>query len=193
MNKFDNTYNEIKSRLFYERISTLEHNYKMITEIKSKSAKDFYDSLIVIEDGSTGLIFESHKDAQFSKALLNKIYNANDFTQIQANEVFSRCSNSIKSTYRIKRNIPMYIFNFSFSKNSKMISTIFHTFKIPFSLKDGTLKEKYDYERELFKNAYKNAGGLCSDQGEYVLLILNSDKINETIITHEVIIIFNSF
>lgn len=186
MGKFDKVYDEKISRLFYESIRTLDHNYKVITESKSKSAKDFYDSLIVINPGNGELIFESHEDAQFSKALLNKLYNANDFTQIQANEVFDRCSNSIKSKYRIKRNIPMYIFNFSFSKNSKMISTIFHTFKIPFTKQDGTLKEKHDYESELFKNAYKNAGGLCSDQGEYVLIIFNKDKINETIINHEI-------
>lgn len=186
MNKFDNIYNEIIPRLFHENIHTLNHNYRIITESKSKSAKDFYDSLIVINSENDELIFESHEDAQFSKALLNKLYNANDFTQIQANEVFNRCSNSIKSKYRIKRNIPMYVFNFSFSKNSKMISTIFHTFKIPFTLQDGTLKEKYDYESNFFKNTYKNAGGLCSDQGEYVLIIFNKDKINETIINHEI-------
>lgn len=186
MNKFENIYSEITSRLFYENIHTLNHNYRIIMESKSKSAEDFYHSLIVINCENDELIFESHEDAQFSKALLNKLYNANDFTQIQANEVFNRCSISIKSKYRIKRNIPMYIFNFSFSKNSKMISTIFHTFKIPFTLKDGTLKEKYDYESNLFKNAYKNAGGLCSDQGEYVLIIFNKDKINETIINHEI-------
>ena len=186
MNKFNNVYGEITSRLFYENIHTLDHNYRIITESKSKAAKDFYDSLIVINSENSELIFESHEDAQFSKALLNKLYNANDFTQIQANEVFNRCSNSIKSKYRIKRNIPMYVFNFSFSKNSKMISTIFHTFKIPFTLQDGTLKEKYDYESNLFKSAYQNAGGLCSDQGEYVLIIFNKDKINETIINHEI-------
>lgn len=128
MNKFNDVYHKIKldinARLFYENIHTLDHNYRIITESKSKSAKDFYNSLIVIncENEDDELIFESHEDAQFSKALLNKLYNANDFTQIQANEVFDRCSNSIKSKYRIKRNIPMYIFNFSFSKNSKMIS-----------------------------------------------------------------------
>ena len=80
----------------------------------------------------------------------------------------------------------MYIFNFSFSKNSKMISTIFHSFKIPFTKQDGTLQEKYDYESNFFKNAYKNTGGLCSDQGEYILIIFNKDKINETIINHEI-------
>ena len=186
MNKFGNVYNEITSRLFYESIHTLDHNYRIITESKSKSAKDFYNSLIVINSENNELIFESHEDAQFSKALLNKLYNANDFTQIQANEVFNRCSKSIKSKYRIKRNIPMYVFNFSFSKNSKMISTIFHTFKIPFTLQDGILKEKYDYESNFFKNVYKNAGGLCSDQGEYILIIFNKDKINETIINHEI-------
>ena len=186
MNKFKNVYNEITSRLFYENTRTLEHNYRLVLESKSKSAKDFYDSLIVINCENSELIFESHADAQFSKALLNKLYNATDFTQIQANEVFNRCSNSIKSKYRIKRNIPMYVFNFSFSKNSKMIATIFHAFKLPFTLKDGTLKEKYDYESNFFKNAYKNAGGLCSDQGEYVLILFNKDKINETIINHEI-------
>ena len=186
MNKFDKVYNRMTSRLFYESTNTLDHNYKIINESKSKTAKEFYNSLIVINSEDNELIFESHEDAQFSKALINKIYNASDFTQIQANEVFDRCSNSIKSKYRIKRNIPMYIFNFSFSKNSKMISTIFYTFKIPFSLKDSTLKEKYDYESNLFKTAYKNAGGLCSDQDEYVLIILNKDKINETIINHEI-------
>jgi hypothetical protein len=186
MGKFDKVYDEKIARLFYESIRTLDHNYRIITESKSKSAKDFYDSLIVINAENDKLIFESHEDAQFSKALLNKLYTANDFTQIQANEVFDRCSNSIKSKYIIKRNIPMYVFNFSFSKNSKMISTIFHAFKIPFTKQDGALKEKYDYESELFKNAYKNAGGLCSDQGEYVLIIFNKDKINETIINHEI-------
>ena len=186
MRKFDNVYSEMTSRLFYENIRTLNHNYRIITESKSKSAKDFYNSLIVINSENNELIFESHEDAQFLKALLNKLYNADDFTQIQANEVFSRCSNSIKSKYRIKRNIPMYIFNFSFSKNSKMISTIFHSFKIPFTKQDGTLQEKYDYESNFFKNAYKNTGGLCSDQGEYVLIIFNKDKINETIINHEI-------
>jgi hypothetical protein len=186
MSKFDNVYSKITSRLFYENIHTLDHNYRIITESKSKSAKDFYNSLIVVNSENIELIFESHKDVQFSKALLNKLYNANDFTQIQANEVFNRCSNSIKSKYRIKRNIPMYIFNFSFSKNSKMISTIFHTFKIPFTLQNGALKEKYDYESNFFKNAYKNARGLCSDQGEYILIIFNKDKINETIINHEI-------
>jgi hypothetical protein len=186
MNKFNNEYSKITSRLFYENIHTLDHNYRIITESKSKSAKDFYNSLIVINSENIELIFESHDDAQFSKALLNKLYNANDFTQIQANEIFDRCSNSIKSKYRIKRNIPMYIFNFSFSKNSKMISTIFHAFKIPFTLQNGTLKKKYDYESNFFKNAYKNAGGLCSDQGEYILIIFNKDKINETIINHEI-------
>ena len=186
MSKFDNVYSEMTSRLFYENIRTLNHNYRIIKESKSKSSKDFYNSLIVINSENNELIFESHEDAQFSKALLNKLYNANDFTQIQANEVFSRCSNSIKSKYRIKRNIPMYIFNFSFSKNSKMISTIFHSFKIQFTKQDGTLQEKYDYESNFFKNTYKNAGGLCSDQGEYVLIIFNKDKINETIINNEI-------
>ena len=186
MKKFDNVYSEIISRLFYENIRTLNHNYRIITESKSKSAEDFYNSLIVINSENNELIFESHKDAQFSKALLNKLYNANDFTQIQANEVFNRCSNSIKSKYKIKRNIPIYIFNFSFSKNSKMISTIFHSFKIPFTKQDGTLQEKYDYESNFFKNTYKNTGGLCSDQGEYILIIFNKDKINETIINHEI-------
>ena len=186
MSKFDNVYSEMTSRLFYENIRTLNHNYRIITESKSKSAEDFYNSLIVINSENNELIFESHEDAQFSKALLNKLYNANDFTQIQANEVFSRCSNSIKSKYRIKRNIPMYIFNFSFSKNSKMISTIFHSFKIQFTKQDGTLQEKYDYESNFFKNTYKNTGGLCSDQGEYILIIFNKDKINETIINNEI-------
>ena len=186
MRKFDNVYSEITSRSFYENIRTLNHNYRIIKESKSKSAKDFYNSLIVINSENNELIFESHEDAQFSKALLNKLYNADDFTQIQANEVFNRCSNSIKSKYKIKRNIPMYIFNFSFSKNSKMISTIFHSFKIPFTKQDGTLQEKYDYESNFFKNTYKNTGGLCSDQGEYILIIFNKDKINETIINHEI-------
>lgn len=186
MSKFDNVYSEMTSRLFYENIRTLNHNYRIIKESKSKSAKDFYNSLIVINSENNELIFESHEDAKFSKALLNKLYNANDFTQIQANEVFNRCSNSIKSKYKIKRNIPIYIFNFSFSKNSKMISTIFHSFKIPFTKQDGTLQEKYDYESNFFKNTYKNTGGLCSDQGEYILIIFNKDKINETIINHEI-------
>jgi len=172
--------------LFYENVHTLEHNYRLVPESKSKSAKDFYNSLIVINCENSELIFESHEDPQFSKALLNKLYNATYFTQIQANDVFNRCSNSIKSKYRIKRDIPMYVFNFSFSKNSKMISTIFHAFKLPFSLPDGTLKEKYDYESNFFKNSYKNAEGLCSDQGEYVLVIFNKDKINETIINQEI-------
>ena len=178
MRKFNNVYSEMTSRLFYENIRTLNHNYKIIIESKSKYAKDFYNSLIVINS--------ENNETQFSKALLNKLYNANDFTQIQANEVFNRCSNSIKSKYKIKRNIPIYIFNFSFSKNSKMISTIFHSFKIPFTKQDGTLQEKYDYESNFFKNTYKNTGGLCSDQGEYILIIFNKDKINETIINHEI-------
>jgi hypothetical protein len=104
MNKFKNVYSEITSRLFYENTRTLEHNYRLVPESKSKSAKDFYDSLIVINCENSELIFESHEDAQFSKALLNRLYNATDFTQIQANEVFNRCSNSIKSKYRMYLN-----------------------------------------------------------------------------------------
>ena len=96
MSKSDNVYSEMTSRLFYENIRTLNHNYRIIKESKSKSAKDFYNSLIVINSENNELIFEFHEDAKFSKALLNKLYNANDFTQIQANEVFNRCSNSIK-------------------------------------------------------------------------------------------------
>lgn len=185
-NKFDEVYNQMVARNFYENTKTLSHNYKVITESKSKSAKDFYNSLIEINDKFEKLIIESHDDAQFSKSLINKIYNASDFTQIQAGEVFQRCSKHIKTNYEIKRNIPMYIFNFSFSNNSKMISTIFTSFKIPFSLINGTLKEKYEYESNLFKNAYQNVGGLFSDQDEYALIILNKDKVNENVVNHEV-------
>ena len=71
------------------------------------------------------------------------------------NKHFKRCSTSIKENYEIRKDIPMYIFNFSFSKNSKMICTIFSSFKIEFSLKDGTLKEKYQYEEQLFKENTK--------------------------------------
>ena len=73
MSKFDNVYSEITSRIFYENIRTLNHNYRIITESKSKSAEDFYNSLIVINSENNELIFESYEDAQFSKALLNKL------------------------------------------------------------------------------------------------------------------------
>ena len=59
MNKFDNVYDEITSRLFYENIHTLNHNYRIITESKSKSAKDFYNSLIVINSEDDKLIFDA--------------------------------------------------------------------------------------------------------------------------------------
>lgn len=72
MNKFKNVYGEITSKLFYENTRTLDHNYRIITESKSKSAKDFYNSLIVINCENSELIFESHEDAQFSNTLLNK-------------------------------------------------------------------------------------------------------------------------
>ena len=73
MSKSDNVYSKITSRIFYENIRTLNHNYRIITESKSKSAEDFYNSLIVINSENNELIFESYEDAQFSKALLNKL------------------------------------------------------------------------------------------------------------------------
>ncbi len=187
MNKFIQTYNSIiNSRLFFEDIKTINHNYKKITKIKSKTAKEFYDSLIVInKNEKDNLILESHQDAEFSKALINKIFNSSDFTQIQASEIFNRCSNKIRKNYKIEKDIPLYVFNFSFSTNSKMICNIFSSFNIEFSLKEGSLKEKYEYESKLFKNLFRDAGGLCSDQNSCVLMILNKDFLNENIINHE--------
>ena len=175
------------ARTFYESINSLNHNYRKIFNINSKTSKEFYNSLIIIDKNvEDNLIFESHEDATFNKSLLNKIYNAIDFTQIQASEVFNKCSKTIKENYLIKNNIPMYIFNFSFSKNSKMINTIFSSFNIEFSMFNGTLKEKYEYESDLFKKMYQNSGGLCSNQGTCVFIILNKDYINENIINHEI-------
>ena len=66
-----------------------------------------------------------------------------------------------------------------------MICSIFSSFKITFSLEDGTLKEKYEYEEKVFKKFYRFSYGLCSDQGTCVIVLLNKDKINETTIMHE--------
>ena len=138
-----NNYHEIyqdmirswNARMFYESTSTLEHHYQRIENITSKTAKEFYDSLM-INDKNDSLIFESHEDVQFSKALINKIFNCDNFTQIQASEVFNRCSKYIRSNYEIKRDIPLYLFNFSFSNDAKMICSIFSSFKITFSLEE---------------------------------------------------------
>lgn len=75
-----NNYHEIyqnmirswNARMFYESTSTLEHHYQRIENITSKTAKEFYDSLM-INDKNDSLIFESHEDVQFSKALINRI------------------------------------------------------------------------------------------------------------------------
>ena len=50
MNKFIKTYFDmINSRLFFESIRTINHNYRKILDIKSKTAQEFYDSVIVIK------------------------------------------------------------------------------------------------------------------------------------------------
>ncbi len=184
MNKFIKTYFDmINSRLFFESIRTINHNYRKILDIKSKTAQEFYDSVIVIKKDN--LVLESQQNAKFSKSLINKIYNTSDFTQLQASEIFNRCSSNIKENYKIEKDIPLYIFSFSFSKNAKMICNIFSSFNIEFSLKDGSLKEKYNYESELFKNSFKDVSGLCSNQNTCVLMIFNKDMINENVINHE--------
>lgn len=182
--------------MFFENIKTLNHNYKQITTIKSKSAKQFYDSLIVINDINDQYVLlneatSPHQDVQFNKSLINKIYNAPNFTQIQSTEVFERSPNSIKENYSIKLDIPMYIFNFSFSKHPETICSIFSSFNIPFTAdkeKDKqniTLKEKYQIEVEEFKNNVQDAFGLCSDQQTCVLIILNQDRLCEKAVIHE--------
>lgn len=111
MNKFNKKYNEIlNSRLFYESIKTNTHNYKSIINVYTKTAKEFYNNIIIINDNTNNLILEEHIDLKFNRALINKIFQCNDFTQISANDIFNRCSNSIKSNYTIQKDIPVYIF-----------------------------------------------------------------------------------
>lgn len=184
MNKFNKKFNEImNSRIFYESTKTLSHNYSIIQNNLTKTAKDFYDSIIVINDNN--IITEDRKDIQYNSALINKIFQCNSFTQLSANDIYSRCSNSIKENYTIKKDIPAYIFKFSFSNNAKFICNIFSSFNIEFSLKTGTLKEKYQFEENIFKSNYSNSNGLCSYQKDYVLLLFNIDNYTETTIKHE--------
>lgn len=183
MRKFEKA---INSRIFYETVfSDFKDNLKSIDPISIKTAAEFYEKLIVIFDENDDVVLEEHQDAQFNRALIDKIFNAQNFTQISANEIFSRCSKSIRTNYSICRDIPLYIFDFSFSKNAKFICSIFSSFNIRFSKLNCSLKEQYDFETELFKNTYENSSGLCSDLGSCVLALFNSDKKTKTTVVHE--------
>lgn len=172
----------LTANMFYEQT---EHGRK-IGKTSLTTADEFYENLIHIHnDDDAKLIFESHHDAQFNKSLINKIFNAQNYTQIDADDVFRRCSSSIKSNYVICRNLPIYIFDFSFSKNPQMINTIFSHFNLEFSLKEGTLKEKYDYETNRFIEECGNDSGECIDLENCALLLFNSDKKIETTVVHE--------
>jgi hypothetical protein len=181
MKKFDETF----TRIFYEQINRRKVKVK---NTLIKSAEDFYKNSIkiinnvLIESDETNI---KKSKAKFDKSILNKIFNAQNFTQISANEVFRHSSKYVQENFEIQLDIPLYIFNFSFSKNSKFINTIFQTFSIPFSLKAGTLAEKYQFESNLFKHENEGVNGIIANMGECVLMLLNSDNYNELTIKHE--------
>lgn len=187
MKEFEKAYRKVmNTRMFYEHAFSDYKNHPIpIDYISIKTADEFYKKIIIIDDDNDNIIFEAHNDAAFNKALINKIFNASSFTQIRPNDVFSRCSDSIKSNYKIQRNIPIYVFDFSFQNNSNFICSIFASFKIEFSKKDGTLKEIYENEAKIFSKRYGDHSGLCADAGTCVLALFNSDKKTETTVVHE--------
>lgn len=177
LEKFNNAYTDILNntlmtgRLFYESTAG---SMSKIDIINISTAKEFYDVSIRIIDN---VIEEAHKDVNFSNTIINKIYTARNFDKFEYFQIYQNSKECINK-------VPIYVFKFDFS-NPKEIVNIFSSFNIKFSLENGTLKEKYDNEIEIFKSYYQECNGLFSYVGTCAFLMLNITNYTKSTIQHE--------
>lgn len=182
LNKFNNLYNdilnnvELNGRLFYESSngSIDKPNFSKIQYINISTAKEFYEISIPIKDNN--IINEAHKDAEFSGKLINKIYNAQNFDKIEYFDIYQ--------DFQDKKQIPIYIFKFDFSNPIEIVN-IFRSFNIEYSLTNGTLKEKQEYEINYFKSLYQDCDGIFTYVETCAFIILNIETFTKTTIQHE--------
>lgn len=159
-------------RLFYESTESTMHspNFSKIAYINISTAEQFYQNTIKIND----MLLEVHTDIQKYSALSNKIMNANNFKKLQPIELYKQ----------FKIQLPIYIFKFDFANPTEIIN-IFHSFDIKFSLKQGTLKEKHDFEIQAFKQLYKECTGLFTNCGTCTFMFFNINSYTKTTVQHE--------
>lgn len=174
-------FKELCSRIFYEEALTSPLCCKQKVEFKWIEAAEFYRRAVPIYD----LAVESLSNPSFKQNFLSRVFNAFDFSQFTADEIFSSALPSIKEEINSHEDIPAYVLSFSFSKDSKKICTVFRYFKIHWTLESGTLEEKHKYEAKLFKESFENACGLFVDLGPFSLLLFNDDKKTMSTVNHE--------
>ena len=156
---------EMNGRLFYESTngSINKSNFSKISYINISTAEEFYEKAIPIKDDK--IINEAHDDANFSSRLINKIFNSQNFDKLENFEIYKKNLKDIKQ-------IPIYIFKFDFSNPDEIIN-IFNSFHIEFSLKNGSLDEKINHEKEKFKSLYQTCNGIFIGLGSCAFLMFN--------------------
>ena len=170
---------EMNGRLFYESTngSINKSNFSKISYINISTAEEFYEKAIPIKDDK--IINEAHDDANFSSRLINKIFNSQNFDKLENFEIYKKNLKDIKQ-------IPIYIFKFDFSNPDEIIN-IFNSFHIEFSLKNGSLDEKINHEKEKFKSLYQTCNGIFIGLGSCAFLMFNINNFSKSTIQHEMI------